>query len=31
MTVLMGVGFVMNVSMRRYYASPTRPTPLLGL
>jgi rod shape determining protein RodA len=31
MTVLIGVGFVMNVSMRRYYASPTRPTPLLGL
>jgi rod shape determining protein RodA len=31
MTILMGVGFVMNVSMRRYYASPTRPTPLLGL
>jgi rod shape determining protein RodA len=31
MTVLIGVGLVMNVSMRRYYASPTRPTPLLGL
>jgi rod shape determining protein RodA len=31
MTVLMGVGLVMNVSMRRFYASPTRPTPLLGL
>ncbi len=30
MTVLIGVGLVMNVSMRRYYASPTRPTPLLG-
>jgi rod shape determining protein RodA len=29
MTVLMGVGLVMNVSMRRY-ASPTRSTPLLG-
>jgi len=29
MTVLMGVGLVMNVSMRRY-ASPTRATPLLG-
>jgi rod shape determining protein RodA len=31
MTVLMGVGLVMNVSMRRFYTSPTRPTPLLGL
>ena len=31
MTILIGVGFVMNVSMRRFYASPTRPTPLLGL
>jgi rod shape determining protein RodA len=30
MTVLMGIGLVMNVSMRRFYASPTRPTPLLG-
>jgi rod shape determining protein RodA len=30
MTVLIGIGFVMNVSMRRYYASPTRST-LLGL
>jgi rod shape determining protein RodA len=30
MTVLIGVGFVMNVSMRRFYASPTRPTALLG-
>jgi rod shape determining protein RodA len=30
MTVLIGVGLVMNVSMRRFYASPTRPTPLLG-
>ena len=29
MTILMGVGLVMNVSMRRY-ASPTRATPLLG-
>jgi rod shape determining protein RodA len=29
MTVLLGVGLVMNVSMRRY-ASPTRATPLLG-
>ncbi len=29
MTVLMGVGLVMNVSMRRYYAAPTRTT-LLG-
>jgi hypothetical protein len=29
MTILMGVGLVMNVSMRRY-ASPTRSTPLLG-
>jgi hypothetical protein len=31
MTVLIGVGLVMNVSMRRYYASPMRPMPLLGL
>jgi rod shape determining protein RodA len=31
MTVLLGVGLVMNVSMRRYYASPTRSTALLGL
>jgi rod shape determining protein RodA len=31
MTVLIGVGLVMNVSMRRFYASPTRPTPLLGV
>jgi rod shape determining protein RodA len=31
MTVLMGVGLVMNVSMRRFYASPTRTTALLGL
>jgi rod shape determining protein RodA len=31
MTVLIGVGLVMNVSMRRFYASPTRPTPLLEL
>jgi rod shape determining protein RodA len=30
MTVLIGVGLVMNVSMRRFYASPTRTT-LLGL
>ena len=29
MTVLLGVGLVMNVSMRRY-ASPARATPLLG-
>jgi hypothetical protein len=29
MTVLMGVGLVMNVSMRRY-TSPARATPLLG-
>jgi rod shape determining protein RodA len=29
-TVLMGIGLVMNVSMRRFYASPMRPTPLLG-
>ncbi len=29
MTMMMGVGLVMNVSMRRY-ASPTRATPLLG-
>ena len=31
MTVLIGVGLVMNVSMRRFYASPTRPAHLLGL
>lgn len=31
MTVLLGVGLVMNVSMRRFYASPARATPLLGL
>jgi rod shape determining protein RodA len=31
MTVLLGVGLVMNVSMRRYYASPSRSTALLGL
>ncbi len=31
MTVLIGVGLVMNVSMRRYYASPVRTTALLGL
>jgi rod shape determining protein RodA len=31
MTVLMGVGLVMNVSMRRYHASPARTTALLGL
>lgn len=31
MTILIGVGLVMNVSMRRFYASPTRMTPLLGL
>ena len=31
MTILMGVGLVMNVSMRRWHASPTRLTPLLGL
>ena len=30
MTILIGVGLVMNVSMRRFYASPTRSTPLLG-
>jgi rod shape determining protein RodA len=30
-TVLLGVGLVMNVSMRRFYGSPTRATPLLGL
>jgi hypothetical protein len=30
MTVLIGVGLVMNVSMRRFYASPSRATPLLG-
>ena len=31
MTVLLGVGLVMNVSMRRFYASPSRTTQLLGL
>jgi rod shape determining protein RodA len=31
MTILIGVGLVMNVSTRRYYASPTRSTTLLGL
>jgi rod shape determining protein RodA len=31
MTVLIGVGLVMNVSMRRFYAAPQRPTALLGL
>jgi rod shape determining protein RodA len=31
MTILLGVGLVMNVSMRRFYASPARATPLLGL
>jgi rod shape determining protein RodA len=31
MTILIGVGLVMNVSTRRYYASPARPTTLLGL
>jgi rod shape determining protein RodA len=31
MTVLLGVGLVMNVSMRRYHASPVRTTALLGL
>jgi hypothetical protein len=31
MTILIGVGLVMNVSMRRFYASPSRMTPLLGL
>jgi rod shape determining protein RodA len=31
MTVLIGVGLVMNVSMRRYHASPARTTVLLGL
>jgi rod shape determining protein RodA len=31
MTILIGVGLVMNVSMRRFYASPTRSTPLIGL
>jgi rod shape determining protein RodA len=31
MTMLIGVGLVMNVSMRRYYTSPTRTTTLLGL
>jgi rod shape determining protein RodA len=31
MTVLIGVGLVMNVSMRRFYASPIRTTALLGL
>jgi rod shape determining protein RodA len=31
MTMLIGVGLVMNVSMRRFYASPTRTTALLDL
>ena len=31
MTVLIGVGFVMNVSMRRFDGAPTRSTALLGL
>jgi rod shape determining protein RodA len=31
MTILLGVGLVMNVSMRRSYSSPARTTPLLGL
>jgi rod shape determining protein RodA len=31
MTILIGVGFVMNVSMRRFMASPARTTPMLGL
>ena len=31
MTVLIGVGLVMNVSMRRSHASPARMTPLLGM
>jgi rod shape determining protein RodA len=31
MTVLLGIGLVMNVSMRRFYASPGRTTQLLGL
>jgi|CZKU01.1.fsa_nt_gi rod shape determining protein RodA len=31
MTVLLGVGLVMNVSMRRFYASPSRTTQRLGL
>jgi rod shape determining protein RodA len=31
MTILLGVGLVMNVSMRRFYASPSRTTQLLGL
>jgi rod shape determining protein RodA len=30
MTVLLGVGLVMNVSMRRFYTSPSRTTQLLG-
>jgi rod shape determining protein RodA len=30
MTVLLGVGLVMNVSMRRFYASPARTTAFLG-
>jgi rod shape determining protein RodA len=31
MTILFGVGLVMNVSMRRFHASPSRGTPILGL
>ena len=30
MTILLGVGLVMNVSMRRFYASPSRTTQLTG-
>lgn len=31
LTVLMGIGLLMNVSMRRYYVAPGRDTGLLGL
>jgi rod shape determining protein RodA len=31
MTILLGIGLVMNVSMHRFYASPGRTTELLGL
>jgi rod shape determining protein RodA len=31
MTVLIGVGLLMNVSMRRFYVAPMRRTALLGM
>ena len=30
-TILVGVGLLMNVSMRRYYVSAVRPSTLLGV